>query len=486
MSAIAGVSRFTPHAHERAVAGLQEGFVVHKILFVYGRGGTPPGYLLPQIAEHAELHLLALAPLPEADRDDWEVVCASITAREQGEHDGDALVTLITEHARRLEVQAITTASEFLVVAVAESARRLGLRGAGPQVGRARDKRLMRRIWADAGVPVPDFRAVADLDELRAAAAELNPPLLLKAAWSAGSIGQYLLHDATDAAAAWAAGTEAIETARKAEFGEFRHRGAGGDWLVEEVIVGSTEGWYDQSVAGYGDYVSVEGIVDGGVYHPICLTGRMPSLPPFTEPANLAPCVLPESRQRQIEALARKAVDALELETCGTHTEIKLVPGGAYVIETAARFGGCMLVREVADVVGFDLVGGLVAALLGEPVDYPEQMIVTGQGAAASLALIASDAAGRPWRHQRIWDDRAVDWASLLPAGTTVEVVKQMTLKPNTPIPPYDPAAGALNWAGIFYVRAPDAASLLSACNRVLDGMEHQLPRVDAPAEVPG
>jgi hypothetical protein len=189
--------------------------------------------------------------------------------------------------------------------------------------------------------------------------------------------------------------------------------------------------------------------------------------------------VLPEDRQREIEALARAAVDAQELETCGTHTEIKLVPGGAYVIESAARFGGCMLVREVADVIGFDLTDSLIAALLGEHVDYPERMLVAGQGAAASLALMASDSGGRPWEHRRIWDDRAVDWPSLLPAGCAVEVIEQMTLAPGNPIPPYDPGAGSLNWAGIFYVQAPDAATLLQACTRILDGMENQLPRAD-------
>ncbi len=451
-----------------------------KILVVYARTGTPLGSLLPPIAARAELHLLTLGPLPVTGRDVWGPLCASITDCTDDEHSGDALVDLITEHARRLGVHGLTTASEYAVIAVAEAAQRLGLRGAGPQADRARDKRLMRQVWADAGVPVPRFRPVTDLAGLQAAVAELSLPVLLKPAWSAGSMGQYVISDPAEATAAWEMGCHAIQTARNAELGEFRHGEADAEWVVEEIILGSCEGWYDETVTGYGDYVSVEGIVDAGVYHPICITARMPNLPTFTEPVNLAPCVLSEDRQRQIEALARAAVDALELQTCGTHTEIKLVKDGAFLIETSARFGGCLLVQEVHDVVGFDLVGSLTSALLGEHVEYPEQMIVTGQGAAASLALIPSYADGRPWEHQRIWDEQAVDWDSLLPPGVTVEIVPQMTLPSGTPIPRYDPGAGALNWAGIFYLRAPDPATLLTACNQILDGMEQQLPRVDS------
>ncbi|WP_346137229.1 hypothetical protein [Lentzea roselyniae] len=43
----------------------------------------------------------------------------------------------------------------FGVLLVAHVADRLGLAGAGPNIVRARDKRLMRETWRDAGVPIP-------------------------------------------------------------------------------------------------------------------------------------------------------------------------------------------------------------------------------------------------------------------------------------------------------------------------------------------
>lgn len=127
----------------------------------------------------------------------------------------------------------------------------------------------------------------------------------------------------------------------------------------------------------------MEGIVADGRYHPLCITGRMPTVAPFTERASLAPAALPESAQRRIEEVSRAAVDALGLDTCATHTEIKLGADGAmWLIETAARFGGVMTTRQVETVFGLDMIGMLVRQLLGRDVAYPERMLTEGEGAA--------------------------------------------------------------------------------------------------------
>ena len=118
--------------------------------------------------------------------------------------------------------------------------------------------------------------------------------------------------------------------------------------------------------SGWGDYVSVEGVVVDGDFHPVCLSGRMPTVAPFTERAGITPAPLPHDAQERIMALARDAVDALGLRNCGTHTEIKLgADGRMWVIETAARFGGAMTVPQIEEVFGLDLIGMLVDHLLG-------------------------------------------------------------------------------------------------------------------------
>lgn len=448
-----------------------------KILYVYTRTGAPLAHSLPRIAACGELHLLAIGTLPTVESDRWRPVCASVTEVNISGCTGDAVVELLVEHAKKVAADAIMTLSEFAVIAVAEAARQLGLKGAGPVVVRSRDKALMRETWASAGVPVPRFHRVATIDDLQTGFDLLSPPLLLKAAWSAGSISQFVIDVPAELAPAWQAAAEAMAKAREAGFGELHEADTDSAFVLEEIIQGSTAGWYEPNTR-YGPYVSVEGIVANGIYHPIGLTARMPSIPTFVEPANLAPCVLTESLQRKIEHVARMAVDALGLETCGTHTEIMLSADETlFVIESAPRFGGCMLTMEVEAVYGFDMIEMLTRELLGERVEYPERMLTAGNGAAASLALLATDSAGRPWQHQRLWDDSELDWAALVSTGTSVDVVEQMTLPRGRPIPAYGRSNGAMNWNGIFYVQAYDAETLLNDCYSILDNMQDVLPK---------
>ncbi|MGW2270235.1 ATP-grasp domain-containing protein [Streptomyces yangpuensis] len=451
-----------------------------KILYVYAKGGAPLEHAFPRIAACGELHVLALMPLPTAAQEVWRRHCTSITEVHVEAGAGDAATREIVRHARRIGAAAVVTLSEFAVLAVAHAAHRLGLRGAGPAAAvRARDKRLMRETWAAAGVPVPGFRRVRSESELRTALTELSPPLLLKPAWSAGSIGQLVLHTSDDLSTAWKQVDQALGKGRQVRMSELYASGADFDWLVEEIVEGTTEGWYDRP--GYADYVSVEGIVADGVYRPLCVTGRLPPIPPFNEVASTAPCVIPEPLQRRIEDASRHAVDALGLETCGTHTELKLCADGRSVlIETAARFGGVMITKEIEEVFGLDPIAMLVRELLGEQVDYPERMLVEGHGAAASLVAVPADAAGVPWRTQPVWTPRSVDWADLLSSGSAIEPVAAFDLPPGSHVPVYDPAAGAANWLGVFMLTASDSEALLKDCNAVLNGLESALGRATA------
>jgi len=245
-------------------------------------------------------------------------------------------------------------------------------------------------------------------------------------------------------------------------------------WLVEEIVAGSTDGWYAEP--GYGDYVSVEGIVADGVYHPLCITGRLPPVPPFMEVASTAPCALPEPLQRRIEDASRAAVDALRLDTCGTHTEIKLrADGELAVIETAARFGGVLITKEVEHVFGFDPIGALVRELLGERVDYPDRMLIDGHGAAASLAPIPADSAGNPWHTTPLWQPSTVHWPALLSPSSTIEQAPAFGGEAGVPVRAFDPAGGSGNWLGLFFLTATDAATLHRDCSAVLDGLESAL-----------
>jgi biotin carboxylase len=440
------------------------------ILFVYARGGAPMEYALPRVAACGDTHVLAVAPLP-ARHQDWLAHCASVSECAGDTPRGLALVELIVERAKEVGADAVVCMSEYVVLAVAVAAQRLGLAGPGPGIWASRNKRLMRQTWHRAGVPQPRFRPVSSPDEVRSALAELGSPLLLKPAWGAGSVGQAILREESEAAGAWERLGNALQRGVEPGFTELYATAQARELLVEEIVTGSAQAWYNRP--GHADYVAVEGIVADGVYHPVSITGKTPTLPPFAETSALTPSGLPEPAQRVVEQAARRAVDALELGTCATHTELKLCgDGSAVAIESAARVGGWMIARQVELVLGIDLIGSLVRQLLGEPVRYPERLLVDGRGAAASVPLVATDSTGVPWRGTVVWDSQRLDPARLVSPASTLELVPGLTVPDGTPMPPYDPAAGAGNFAGMFFLTAPDVDVLLADCRSVLDGME--------------
>lgn len=449
-----------------------------QILLVYCRsgGGAPIDFALPRIASRGEVHILALQPLPTRTESLWRPHCAELIPA-YDRVDGDALVDLIMRTATKVGADAVLSLAETAAIEVAMAARRLGLRGAGPNVSRSRDKRLMRATWHDAGVPIPRFRPVSSEAALRRAFGELTPPLLLKAAWGFGSVGHLVIDREERIAPAWAQIHATMTDANSSGRVPLFTPRAVDDFLVEEIIPGTTRSWYPDG-SGYGDHLSVEGIVVDGVYHPVCITARFPTIPPFTEMGNVMPSVLPEHLQRKIEATARAAVDALDLQTCGTHTEIKLTDGtGLSVIESGARLGGAMIAAQIEHVFGYDLIGMLTDGLLGLPCVPPERMLTgrDAQGAASSLPLIACDATGNPWIRDLIWDESRVDWTGLLTTGTRIEAVPHFTVPDGTPMPRHDPSGGVVERGGIFYVRANDPDTLVRDARAVLNGMESAL-----------
>jgi biotin carboxylase len=448
-----------------------------KILMVYTRGGAPMEYAIPRISARGELHILELEPLPSHTRSLWQSSVSGVIDGKDTAPTADAVRERIVREARRLGAAGIITLSEFSVESLAQAARELGLPGAGPNAARARDKRQMREIWSKAGVPSPRFRPVTSAAELRAAYRDLTPPLLLKAAWGSGSVGQLILAEESDVDQTWAAATGTVLAAHASGFMRMQQPDAEKDFLVEEIIQSSIRTWWPED-SGYGDYLSVEGIVAGGTYHPLCITSRLPTIPPFTELSNLAPCVLAGPLQSQIEAVARAAVDALELENCGTHTELKLKDNGELaVLETAARLGGVMVAPEIERVYGYDAIGTLTDVLLGEQADFPVRMFTDAdaKGAAGSLSLIATDAAGRSWNQHPVWDQSVVDWSRLLTPGSSARLVPGLSIQDGTTVPAYDSAGGARGYGGIFFVQAADARTLVGDCYSILNGLEQAL-----------
>ena len=450
------------------------------VYVVPGVGGAPPEFALPRLRRHGDVHALMVARFSPAVDDVMRESCASVRWVDQDAPMPDTIVGV----AREVGADAIVAFSEFAIVAVAEACAELGLRGPGPNVVLSRDKVEMRKVWREHGLPGPAFEPVRSLADLERAAPRLPTPFLLKPTWLAGSQGQVVVDDDTDLTAVWERVVNVVDEMERARMYDFMTVGRGTQFVAEEIIASSTDSWYETE--GYGDYVSIEGLVVGGRYHPIAITGRLPSIPPYVELGFPAPSVLSEDRQRQIEELARAAVDALELDYCATHTEIKFQRDRRLcLLESAARIGGAMIPRIVYEAFQVDLIDLLLRALLGRDLDLPERMLTSGPPggqAVASLMLVATDSKGRPWRTLPAFRPDRVDWSRLTSPDTEVEIVRGQTLPSGSPMPAYSPTAGTRNYAGTLFLRSPDPVTLQADCLRIVDGLEAALEEVEAAA----
>ena len=132
-----------------------------KILLVVGKAGPSLDYALPRVKAHGALHALVLTPLSAFNREQVSKYAESVTERiVKTDLPTRDVVGDIVAIALSLGADAVLTFSELAVWAVAESCRRLGLRGPGPGAINARNKVRMRTRWREAAVPVPAFRQV--------------------------------------------------------------------------------------------------------------------------------------------------------------------------------------------------------------------------------------------------------------------------------------------------------------------------------------
>ena len=99
----------------------------------------------------------------------------------------DIIETARKWHATE-QFDGVITFSEAAVIAVAMVAEALELPGIGLEAARrSRNKLLMRQAYQAAGVPIPSFRFVTELDDALAAAQEFGYPVILKPTLGAGS-----------------------------------------------------------------------------------------------------------------------------------------------------------------------------------------------------------------------------------------------------------------------------------------------------------
>ncbi len=211
---------------------------------------------------------------------------------------------------------AIVGVDDDATILAAAAAARLALpHNPVAAVRASRDKHQMRRLLATAGLPSPAFRRLA-LDADPIAAARRAPyPCVLKPMAGAASRGVIRADDPAQFVEAFGR----IRAMLRASGAQHR------SLLVEAFIPGPE--------------VAVEGLLVGGELHVLAVFDKPDPLdgPYFEETLYVTPSRHSDAVQSAIAATTGRAAAALGLREGPLHAELRLGPGGPWIVEIAAR-----------------------------------------------------------------------------------------------------------------------------------------------------
>lgn len=209
----------------------------------------------------------------------------------------------------------------------------------------ATDKIAMRNRMKECGVPIPEYHEIKNLDDFLEAASKMPERFILKPADNAASRGVVLIDKSRN---------PDLEKIYKYSTQYSRS----GEALIEEFMEGSE--------------VSVESYTINGEPHIITITDKLVTeLPFFVELGHTEPSRLTSTQQEDIKKVAHAAIKAIGMENGPNHTEIKVTPAGAKLVEIAARLGGDYITSKLVPLsTGVDMIECSFATLLGEEVKY--------------------------------------------------------------------------------------------------------------------
>ncbi|MFE9201147.1 ATP-grasp domain-containing protein [Micromonospora sp. NPDC007230] len=241
------------------------------------------------------------------------------------------------------DLAGVGTSSEYYVGIAAAAAGRFGLPGADPAaVEVTRDKERQRELLHAAGVQVPRFAGVSDVDDAAVAVDRLGTPVVVKPVSGSGSRGVRLCGTAA----------EAVRYAGKllGERVDERGRPLPQRILLEQYVPGTE--------------FSVE--LFAGV--PVGVTRKHLGAPPsFVETGHDFPAPLSPPDEDALRDAARRAVLRLGLSFGPAHVELRLGPDGPVLIEVNPRLAGGWIPRLVQEATGLDLVLETVRGFAGLP-----------------------------------------------------------------------------------------------------------------------
>ena len=281
----------------------------------------------------------------------------------------EAAAQAIVALAERIPVDAVVAIDDQGVLAAALAAERLGLVHNPPEaVAATRDKAAMRRAFAVAGLPQPDYRIAGPRADVAALAAEVGLPCVVKPVSISASRG-VIRADHPPAAAAAASRIQEIMR----EAGE----DPDGPLLVERYLPGVE--------------VAVEGLLRGGLLEVLAIFDKPDPLegPYFEETIFVTPSRLPAETLETIRHLSAAAAAALGVVEGPIHVELRIDGARVWLLELAARSVGGLCSRSLRFGLGMSLEELILRHALGLPLDR-----LAREEAAAGVMMLPIPRAG--------------------------------------------------------------------------------------------
>lgn len=223
---------------------------------------------------------------------------------------------------------------------------KLGLSGLGEKVAfTATNKAAMRAAFYAGGAPSPSSLCCTNLEECYAHFLKMQSDAILKPSRNSGSRGITKIVRGTDSTTFEKAFYRALENSRDHSV------------LIEQFI--------------NGQEYSVEAIIFQGNIHIIAITRKTTTEDPyFVELGHQQPGADNEYTYRLLSDAAIKGINALALNNCAAHAEIKVEKGAAYIMEIGGRLGGDFITTKLTPLsTGIDMVKASIYVALGQTPD---------------------------------------------------------------------------------------------------------------------
>src|SRR5690348_97712 len=390
-----------------------------------------------EAARKLDVEIVRCLDVPEPLAEQWRVpVAADFSDAETATR---SIVAYGTEHP----VDAIVAVDDSATILAARAAAALDLPHNPPEAAEAaRDKGIMRDLFARHSVPSPVYRRFPLAEDPRRIAAQVTYPCVVKPLRLSGSRGVIRADDPDQLVAAF-------ERLKRILLGDGNILEQT-DILVEDFIPGVE--------------VALEGLLTAGELHVLAIFDKPDPLdgPFFEETIYVTPSRLPDAAQRAIADCAARAPAAIGLRDGPVHAELRVNERGPWMLEIAGRsIGGlCSTILEFGS--GMCLEELILRHAVGE-----EIISVERDQHAAGVMMIPIPAAGM------LKAVHGVEEAAAVPLVTGVEI----TAKLNHPLIPLPEGASYL---GFIFARGETAAEVEEAIRRA-----HHCLRFDIRREIP-